>query len=134
MRIGEVASAAAVNAQTLRYYERVGLLPAPERRASGYRSYDAETVRRVRFIKRAQELGFTLREIADLLAMRRESVSACKRAEARVARTLVRIESSIRDLERMRLALEEYAVACRERRSPDECPLLQTLDDPDVSP
>ena len=62
MRIGEVAAGAAVNIQTLRYYERMGLLPKPARGSSGYRSYDAHAVRRVRFIKRAQELGFTLAE------------------------------------------------------------------------
>jgi DNA-binding transcriptional MerR regulator len=70
MLIGQVAAAAAVNVQTLRYYERVGLLPRPARRASGYRTYTRDTVQRVRFIKRAQELGFTLGEIADLLAQR----------------------------------------------------------------
>ena len=70
MRIGEVAAEAAVNIQTLRYYERVGLLPAPDRHPSGYRSYARDAVRRVRFIKRAQELGFTLAEIGELLALR----------------------------------------------------------------
>ena len=70
MRMGEVARQAGVNIQTLRYYERRGLLPEPERGTSGYRAYDPDTVRLVRFIKRAQELGFTLREIDDLIELR----------------------------------------------------------------
>ena len=128
MRIGEVAARAAVNVQTLRYYERVGLLPEPGRRASGYRAYDPSIVRRVRFIKRAQELGFTLGEIADLLEFREQSVSACERVEVRASATLVRIEEKIRDLERMREALTEYVTTCRQPQPIGDCPLLRALD------
>jgi Hg(II)-responsive transcriptional regulator len=128
MKIGEVASAAAVNIQTLRYYERVGLLPKPVRRPSGYRAYDRETVRRVRFIKRAQELGFTLAEIADLLALKEQSRSACEQVEARASATLVRIEEKIQDLESMRAALTEYVRTCRRPQPLGECPLLRALD------
>ncbi|MGH7714349.1 MAG: MerR family transcriptional regulator [Gemmatimonadaceae bacterium] len=130
MRIGEVASAAAVNVQTLRYYERVGLLPAPTRLSSGYRAYDPATVRRVRFIKRAQDLGFTLGEITELLAFREQSISACARVEARAALTLERIADKIRDLENMRSALSQYVTTCRRKRPLDDCPLLQALDHP----
>jgi Hg(II)-responsive transcriptional regulator len=128
MKIGEVAAEAAVNIQTLRYYERVGLLPEPGRRPSGYRAYHRDTVRRVRFIKRAQELGFTLAEIGELLAFREQSVSACEQVEARASATLVRIEEKIRDLESMRAALTEYVTTCRRPRPLDECPLLRALD------
>jgi len=72
LRIGEVAGRAGVNVQTLRFYERRGLLPEPPRRASGYREYAPESVRRVRFIKRAQELGFTLAEVEELLRLRED--------------------------------------------------------------
>jgi MerR family transcriptional regulator, copper efflux regulator len=128
MRIGEVAAEAAVNVQTLRYYERVGLLPAPARRASGYRSYDVHTVRRVRFIKRAQELGFTLAEIGDLLGFRERSESACAQVEARASATLDRIAEKIRDLESIRSALSEYVNSCRRQQPLGECPLLRALD------
>jgi Hg(II)-responsive transcriptional regulator len=128
MLIGQVAAAAAVNVQTLRYYERVGLLPRPARRASGYRNYSRDTVRRVRFIKRAQDLGFTLGEIADLLALRRQSVSACERAQTRAAATQDRIAEKIRDLERMRTGLAAYVTACSRRRPLAACPLLSALD------
>ena len=130
MRIGEVAAAAAVNVQTLRYYERVGLLPKPERRSSGYRAYDPQSVRRLRFIKRAQDLGFKLGEIGDLLALREQSESACEQVEARASATLERIREKIRDLESMRAALSEYLTACHSRRPLDECPLLRALDLP----
>ena len=128
MRIGEVAAEAAVNVQTLRYYERVGLLPRPTRRASGYRSYDAHTIRRVRFIKRAQELGFTLAEIGDLLGFREQSESACAQVASRASATLARIAEKIRDLENMRSALSEYVSSCRRREPLDDCPLLRALD------
>lgn len=128
MRIGEIAAEAAVNVQTLRYYERVGLLPTPDRRASGYRNYDLQTVRRVRFIKRAQELGFTLAEIGDLLALRDQSETACAQVETRASSTLHRIAEKIHDLESMRAALSEYVLACRSRRPLGECPLLRALD------
>lgn len=128
MRIGEVAAGAAVNIQTLRYYERMGLLPKPARGSSGYRSYDAHAVRRVRFIKRAQELGFTLAEIAELLAFRDEAVTSCDRVESRASTTVDRITEKIRDLERMRTALSHYVTACRTREPLAECPLLDALD------
>ena len=128
MRIGEVAAEAAVNIHTLRYYERVGLLPAPDRHPSGYRSYAPDAVRRVRFIKRAQELGFTLAEIGDLLALREQSETSCTLVETRAGATLERIDEKIRDLDRMRDALSHYVHACRSSRPLDECPLLRALD------
>jgi MerR family mercuric resistance operon transcriptional regulator len=128
MRIGELAAEAAVNIQTLRYYERVGLLPKPGRRSSGYRAYDPHTVHRVRFIKRAQELGFTLAEIGELLALRERSENACREVELRASATLARIAEKIRDLEIMRGALTEYVTACRGGRPLGDCPLLRALD------
>ena len=128
MRIGEVAAEAAVNIQTLRYYERVGLVPKPERGSSGYRAYDRQTVRRVRFIKRAQELGFTLAEIGDLLAFREQTSGSCELVETRASDTVERISEKIRDLEKMRAALSHYVTACRTRVAVAQCPLLDALD------
>ena len=128
MRIGEVAAEAAVNIQTLRYYERVGLLPRPARQSSGYRAYGANAVRQVRFIKRAQELGFSLAEIGDLLAFREQSQTACRHVEARASATLDRINEQIRDLESIRTALSQYVDSCRKGPPRGECPLLQALD------
>lgn len=125
MRIEDAA--AAVNVQILRFYERVGLLPRPPRRASGYRAYDRLAVRRVRFIRRAQELGFTLAEMRDLLGLREESETACAQVEARASATLDRIAEKIQDLERMRAALSEYVDSCR-RHPGGGVSLLRALD------
>ena len=127
MRIGEIAGEAGVNIQTLRYYERRGLLAPAPRRASGYRDYDREDVSRVRFIRRAQDLGFTLQEIADLLALQADSVRSCGAVEKRASVTLERIDTKIADLKRMRTALAKYVHACRDQRSLESCPLLTAL-------
>ena len=129
MRIGEVAAEAGVGIQTLRYYERRGLLAPPTRQLSGYRRYESDVIQRVRFIRRAQDLGFTLQEIADLLTLWTDSARSCGRVENRAAATLTRIEDKIRDLERMRGALATYVTACRDRKSFDSCPLLAALGD-----
>lgn len=127
MRIGEVAAEAGVGIQTLRYYERRGLLPPPTRQLSGYRRYDSDIIQRVRFIRRAQDLGFTLQQIADLLTLWSDSSRACGMVEHRASETLARIEGKIRDLERMRGALASYVTSCRDRDSFDSCPLLAAL-------
>jgi Hg(II)-responsive transcriptional regulator len=128
MRIGEVAARAGVKIQTLRYYERRGLLEEPRRTSSGYRQYSAETVRVLRFIKRAQELGFTLAEIQDLLRLREDRES--NRAEVQaVARTKVEdIEGRIRSLQAMRRALGVLVDCCGNETSPRECPILEALE------
>lgn len=127
MLIGQVAAQTGVTIQTLRYYEQLGLIPAPARRRSGYRTYDPNAVQRVRFIRRAQEIGFTLQEIGELLGFWPDSKKSCGRVERHAAATLERIDEKIRDLRRMRSALAQYVTACRDRRSFDECPLLVSL-------
>ena len=128
MRIGKAAAAAGVNVQTLRYYERRGLLPEPERGNSGYRAYDPDTVRLVRFIKRAQELGFTLREIEDLIELRQ---SPRRGAEVRaVAATKVMdIERRIGQLKAMRKALAGLVAVCDCDGDTPRCPIIEALDD-----
>jgi Hg(II)-responsive transcriptional regulator len=130
MRIGELAAETDVNIQTLRYYERRGLLAAPERLASGYRAYGADAVQRVRFVRRAQELGFTLQEIGDLLMLWKDSVRSCHAVEGRARTALARINTKITDLKRMRSALGKYVAACEQRAALDECPLLRLLGGP----
>lgn len=132
MRIGEVASQARVSVETLRYYERRGLLPAPERSDSGYRDYEPDTVRRVHFVRHAQELGFTLDEIGDLLTLWTDSSTSCDQVADRATATLVRIDEKIHQLRRMREALGKYVKACRAKRSLSDCPLLETLGRPEA--
>jgi len=127
MRIGELARDARVSIQTLRYYERRGLLSPPRRQTSGYRRYDDAAVNRVRFIRRAQDLGFTLQEIGDLLTLWPDSARSCGAVEGRASATLSRIDEKIEDLNRMRAALAKYVHACRERATLDSCPLLTAL-------
>jgi len=128
MTIGQVARAADVNVQTIRYYERRGLFPEPPRTASGYRQYDQETVRRLRFVKRAQELGFSLKEIDELLALRVHHGAACDEVEDRVRHKVARVERMLADLTRVRDVLLDLAGACRDRRPTEECPILEVLD------
>ena len=127
MRIGELSAETSVSIQTLRYYERRGLLPAPHRRASGFRVYDPDTTRRVRFIRRAQDRGFTLQEIGGLLAFWEHPAKACGAVEQRARDTLERIDLKIADLKRMRSGLSHYVTACRNGRPLEGCPLLQAL-------
>jgi len=102
-------------------------LEAPNREMSGYRRYEGEVVQRVRFIKRAQELGFTLEEISGLLELWTEPAPACGLVEQRATDTLGRIDEKIAGLQRMRAALAKYVTACRDGHSLDECPLLAAL-------
>ncbi|MCZ7625241.1 MAG: heavy metal-responsive transcriptional regulator [Candidatus Methylomirabilota bacterium] len=127
LTIGQLAKQAHVNIETIRYYERRGLMTEPPRRDSGYREYPLEAVDRIRFIRRAQELGFSLKEIAELFSLRvnPETTSADikRRAEAKVAD----INARISDLERMKAALMKLAAACRGRGPTSECPILESL-------
>lgn len=127
MRIGELADQTHVKIQTLRYYERRGLLAPPERLASGYRVYDSGSVQRVRFIRRAQELGFTLNEIIDLLTLWDDVPGSCAAVQQRATAALDRIEAKIQDLKKMRRGLGHYVEACRRRDPVGSCPLLREL-------
>jgi Hg(II)-responsive transcriptional regulator len=127
MWISEAAEQAGVNVQTVRYYERRGLLPRAPRRASGYREFPAGTVRIVRFIKRAQELGFSLDEVEELLRLqrspRRDRARIRKIAERRVAQ----IDRKLAELDRMRKALGALIHSCHEGTTL-ECPIIDALD------
>ncbi len=129
LRTGEVAAQAGVNVQTLRYHERRGLLEEPERRPSGYREYPADAVRLILFIKRAQELGFTLTEIEDLLRLRSDQESACSEVRSAAEAKIEDIEQKVRHLRAMKRALSALVASCATEGSPRHCPLLEALDD-----
>ncbi len=131
-----MASQAGVNVQTLRYYERRGLLPEPQRLDSGYRSYGPEAVRTVRFVKRAQRLGFTLEEVEALLQLAAGGPRSCADARQLAAEKLADLEQRIEALEAMRESLTQLVATCDRPRSRRECPLLEALaggDDEDGS-
>src|ERR687887_2907022 len=127
-RTSEVARAGGVNLETIRYYERRGLLPKPPRTPDGYRTFGADAVRRLRFIKRAQELGFSLKEVKELLALRVDARTSCadvrRRAEAKIAD----IEQKLRGLRAMKRALVGLTAACAGRGPVSACPILESLD------
>lgn len=127
MTIGEVAVLAELPVSTVRYYEKRGLIPEPPRTASGYRHFPPEAVGRLRFVKRAQALGFALEEIGELLDLRVEDGSACEAVEARTRAKLADVRGRIEALRRMEAVLEDLATSCRSPTPTEECPLLGTL-------
>jgi len=128
MLIAETAREAGVNAQTLRYYERRGLLPKPPRRGSGYRDYSDEAVRLVRFIKRAQELGFSLDEVEELVRLRGVRRAERHRVRAIAERKIADIDRKIAQLRSMRAALRQLVDACH-RGAAAECPIIDALNE-----
>ena len=127
MRTSQAAEQAGVNVQTLRYYERRGLLPKPPRRRSGYREFPEDAVRVVRFIKRAQELGFSLDEVEELLRLRRQSASNRTRIRSVAEQKVRQIEQKIGELQRMKRALQTLVHACHEGTTL-ECPIIEALE------
>ncbi len=128
LTIGELARRAGVNVQTIRYYERRNLLPNPRRTESNYRTYLGDTLRRVRFIKRAQQLGFSLKEIQELLSLRASPRSRCAAVRRRSQAKLADIDEKIRTLEAMRGALSKLVRACSGHGPISDCPILDSLD------
>lgn len=129
--IGRLAQEAGINLETVRFYERKELLPKPPRSSSGYRLFPPHTVQQLRFIKRAQELGFSLSEIRELLALRvsprTTSTEIRKRTEAKIAD----IEAKIKSLDSMRKSLLKLARSCCGCVPLSECPILESLDGED---
>ena len=128
MRIGQVAKEAGVNVETIRYYERRGLMPEPPRRPSGYREYPEDSVARIRFIKGAQELGFSLAEIENLLAMRVSSAVNCEDVRRQAQSKLDEIRVKILSLQQLQGALAELVGACDRGGPEGECPILDALE------
>ncbi|MBI2411703.1 MAG: heavy metal-responsive transcriptional regulator [Deltaproteobacteria bacterium] len=130
--IGELARRAGVNLQTIRYYERRKLLFPAERKASGYRFYDEGALKRLVFIRRAKELGFTLEEIRELLGLRVEPASskeACERVKSKARAKMKSIENRIAALESVRKILKDLLNCCDKRRPTEECPILRAMEE-----
>lgn len=127
LTISRVAKAAGVNTETVRYYERLGLMPRPPR-AGAYRIYSREHVARLAFIKRSQGLGFSLKEIGGLLALRVQRGSSCAEVKRRATQKLTDIDAKIKELKTIRLALTRLARACHGPGPQSECPLIDALE------
>ena len=128
LRIGEVARSAGVGVETVRFYEREGLIEEPPRRESGYRQYHDAVIARLHFIRRAKELGFSLKEIKELLSLRVEPRTSCRDVKRRAEAKIAEIEAKIEDLARIRHSLRRLAAACRGRGPTSECPILDALE------
>jgi MerR family mercuric resistance operon transcriptional regulator len=124
LTISGVARAAAVNVETVRYYQRRGLIREPPKPREGYRIYTPETVDRLRFIKRAQELGFTLVEIKNLLSL---GDGHCRQTQELAERKLSLIQGRIRDLKAMERVLGKLVQACGQHGDAPGCPIIETL-------
>lgn len=131
LRIGDLAQRAGINLETIRYYERRGLLARPPRTESGYRAFPPDAVRRIRFIKRAQELGFSLKEIKELLILRVDARTTCAEVRRRAQAKVADVDQKIRSLNRIRKALLRLTAACTGRGPVSECPILESLDSED---
>lgn len=123
--IGRLAQAAEVNVETIRYYQRCGLLDVPAKPLGGHRRYAAAAAGRVRFIKRAQQLGFTLGEVKSLLML--EDGQSCRETRLLAEHKLALIEARLTDLNRMRRLLKGLISECEEGRRPRSCPIIATL-------
>lgn len=131
LTIGQLAKGAGVKKETVRYYERRGLIAEPPRSQGGYRLYPPGEVARIRFIKRAQTLGFSLREIAELLSLRVDPHSTCQQVKAKAQAKIADIEQRITALREMRRALARLAAQCRGQGPSSACPILEALDGED---
>ncbi len=128
LTIGQVAKQTNIGLETIRFYEREGLIESPPRLPSGYRAYPPETVLRIRFIRTAKELGFSLKEIGELLALRVDPVESCAQAKVIAEDKIADIDNRLRTLQRMRRALRKLVNACDAREATVECPILESLD------
>lgn len=129
MKIGELATRADVSIETIRFYERKRVLPPPQRCASGYRDYGAGDVRRLQFLRRAKQLGFTLTEIQDLLSLSEDRSDDMEAFSQRARAKLRDVDERIAELQRMRVALESLLEACPGHGDLSSCPILLALSD-----
>jgi MerR family copper efflux transcriptional regulator len=128
LSIGQVARRAGVGVETVRFYEREGLLEEPPRRASGYRQYSEQAIKRIHFIKRAQQLGFSLKEITELLMLRVDAQTSCEEVKQRTEAKIAEVERKLVELQRMRQALIHVAALCTGQGPASACPMLDALD------
>lgn len=128
LSIGQVARRAGIGVETVRFYEREGLLEEPPRRTSGYRQYDEQVVKRLHFIKRAQKLGFSLKEITELLLLHVDGQTSCEEVKGRTEAKIAEVERKLLELQRMRQALLQVATLCTGEGPASACPMLDALD------
>lgn len=124
MRIGQLARSIGVNVETIRYYQRIGLIDLPAKPYGGYRSYNDQDLRRLRFIRRAQHLGFSLADIRALLEL---SSSDCQQVQKLALENLDSVKGKLRQLRRIQAALTKTIELCAKRKEPEVCPIIESL-------
>lgn len=132
LTIGALARRAGVGVETVRFYERRGLVRRPARPRAGYRSYPEEAIGRIRFIRNAQALGFTLQEVKELLALRVTAGTSCAAVRSRASAKVADVRRRLADLDRIRKALEKLIAVCPGRGALGDCTILEALDSADA--
>jgi MerR family mercuric resistance operon transcriptional regulator len=126
--IGQVAKQAGVGVETVRFYERKGLIDQPRRPGSGFRDYPDEVVAKIRFIRHAKDLGFTLSEIGELLSLRAHPRTSCSAVKVRAEQKVADIDERVRSLRRIRRTLVKLAEACDRQETSAKCAILEALE------
>ena len=129
LTIGQMAKLCGVGVETIRFYEREGLVPQPERPVVGFRRYPPDTAKRIIFIQRSKALGFSLREIEELLSLRVGSARSCNQVRKHAEAKIADIERKIEALGAMRQVLEKLVATCRSRSATGECPIIEALEE-----
>lgn len=125
--IGQIAKQSGVSVETIRYYEKEGLIEEPERKESGYRQYNGDAIARLSFIQQAKELGFSLKEIGELLSIKSDANTVCSDVKQLAQEKLGDIECKIKMLQRMRKSLKKLIDVCPGKAPINDCPILDAL-------
>jgi len=125
---GKVSELSGIGIEAIRFYEQQGLIPKPKRSSSGYRQYSPDIVKRILFIQQAKELGFSLKEISDLLSLRVNPKNTCADVKKMATDKIENINQKVRDLRKIKKALEKLTVTCRGKGPTSECPILEALE------
>jgi MerR family mercuric resistance operon transcriptional regulator len=128
LNIGQVAKQTGVTVETIRFYEKQNLITTPQRTESGYRQYPLDTIKRVRFIQHAKDVGFTLKEVTELLALRRKPNASCTEIKLRTLQQIEEVDQKISDLKKIREALGRMVMKCSGHGALSECPILEELE------
>ena len=128
LRIGEVAKNSHVGVETVRFYEREGLISLPKRSVSGYRQYSESVIKQIQFIQHAKTLGFSLKEIRELIKLKNTRDARCKSIKATAKAKIADIQEKIDALERMKIALQPLVAQCKSSDPISDCPILNALD------